>query len=256
MEKHLIDLLVERVDFLRADYVLLSLTNPAGPMPACIPGQFVQLGVEGEPRVMLRRPISVNWCDVAANRLDLLIHIVGPGTAALSRLKEGDTLSTLLPLGNGFDVFSSGDILLVGGGVGTAPMLYYGHVLRQAGALPHFLLGGRSAKDLLQLERFEAIGPVHVTTEDGSLGERGYVTQHSILQQQHFDAAAACGPKPMMRAVGLWARDAKVPCEVSLENMMACGLGACLCCVEKTVRGNVCVCTEGPVFPITALTWF
>ena len=95
-----------------------------------------------------------------------------------------------------------------------------------------------------------------MTTEDATLGERGFVTQHSILGAKHFDAAAACGPKPMMRAVALWARQAGVPCEVSLENMMACGLGACLCCVEKTVRGNVCVCTEGPVFPTTELTWF
>lgn len=256
MEKHLIDLLVERVDFLRADYVLISLSNPLGPMPECIPGQFVQLQVVGEPRVMLRRPISINWCDVAANRLDILIHIIGPGTAALSRLKPGDTLSTLFPLGNGFEVYQDGDILLVGGGVGTAPMLYYGKALREAGARPHFLLGGRSAKDILQLERFEEIGPVYVTTEDATRGERGFVTQHSILQRQKFDAVAACGPKPMMRAVALWARDAQVDCEVSLENMMACGLGACLCCVEKTVRGNVCVCTEGPVFPTTALTWF
>lgn len=256
MKKYLTDLVVKRVEFLRDDYVLISLSDPSGRMPECLPGQFVQLAVEGEHKVMLRRPISINWCDVEANRLDVLIHLVGPGTTALSRLREGETVSTLFPLGNGFTLHNGGDILLVGGGVGTAPMLQYGKVLREMGARPHFLLGGRSAKDLLQLDRFKALGEVSVTTEDATLGERGFVTQHSILAAKRFDAVAACGPKPMMRAVALWARDAGVPCEVSLENMMACGLGACLCCVEKTVRGNVCVCTEGPVFPTTELTWF
>ena len=256
MKKYLKDMVITQVEFLRDDYVLLSLSDPSGEMPECLPGQFVQLAVEGEPKVMLRRPISINWCDAGTNRLDLLIHLVGPGTRALARLRQGDTLSTLFPLGNGFTIHTAGDILLVGGGVGTAPMLQYGKALLKAGARPHFLLGGRSAKDILQLERFRELCEVSVTTEDATLGERGFVTQHSILGAKHFDAAAACGPKPMMRAVALWARQAGVPCEVSLENMMACGLGACLCCVEKTVRGNVCVCTEGPVFPTTELTWF
>lgn len=256
MKKYLKDMQVTGVDFLRDDYVLLSLSDPSGAMPECLPGQFVQLAVEGEPKVMLRRPISINLCDVEANRLDLLIHLVGPGTKALARLRAGDTVSTLFPLGNGFTVHTHGRILLVGGGVGTAPMLQYGRALLEAGATPHFLLGGRSARDILQIESFGQLGEVSVTTEDATLGERGFVTQHSVLSARHFDAVAACGPKPMMCAVALWARDAGIPCEVSLENMMACGIGACLCCVEKTVRGNVCVCTEGPVFPTTDLTWF
>lgn len=255
--KHLTDLNVTSVDFLRDDYILISLAHPDGVMPACKPGQFVEIAVPGSPTTFLRRPISINWCDTEANRLDLLIHIVGDGTRALSRLHPGDTLNCLYPLGNGFTVPTvPSKVLLVGGGVGTAPMLQYGKVLREAGHEPVFLLGGRSVKDILRLERFQAIGAVHITTEDATLGERGFVTNHSVLQHESFDLITACGPKPMMKAVAGFAREHNIPCEVSLENMMACGLGACLCCVEKTVRGNVCVCKEGPVFNINDLTWF
>lgn len=255
--KHLKDLTVKSVEFLRDDYVLISLADADGAMPECKPGQFVEIAVEGSTTTFLRRPISINWCDVKENRLDMLIHIVGDGTRALSRLKAGDTLNCLFPLGNGFTVPEKpSKLLLVGGGVGTAPMLNYGKVLREAGHEPVFLLGGRSAKDILQLERFEALGRVFVTTEDATLGEKGFVTNHSVLRQETFDGIAACGPKPMMKAVAAFAREHGVSCEVSLENMMACGLGACLCCVEKTVRGNVCVCKEGPVFSINDLTWF
>lgn len=255
--KYLKDLLVKSVTFLRDDYVLISLADSEGNMPECLPGQFVEIAVEGSPTTFLRRPISINWCDVKENRLDLLIHIVGDGTRALSKLKAGDTLNCLFPLGNGFTVpVQPAKLLLVGGGVGTAPMLNYGKVLKEAGHEPVFLLGGRSAKDILQLERFEAIGRVYVTTEDATLGEKGFVTNHSVLQHETFDGIAACGPKPMMKAVAGFARSHGISCEVSLENMMACGLGACLCCVEKTVRGNVCVCKEGPVFNINDLTWF
>jgi dihydroorotate dehydrogenase electron transfer subunit len=122
-------------------------------------------------------------------------------------------------------------------------------------ATPIYLLGARTQEDLLQLSQFQRYGEVYITTEDGSMGEKGFVTQHSILQNASFDRISVCGPKPMMQAVAKYARQKEVPCEVSLENLMACGLGACLCCVEKTIRGNVCVCKEGPVFNINDLTW-
>ncbi|MDE6062764.1 MAG: dihydroorotate dehydrogenase electron transfer subunit, partial [Duncaniella sp.] len=97
-------------------------------------------------------------------------------------------------------------------------------------------------------------GKVHVCTEDGSEGVKGFVTAHPCLEEEYF-RYYCCGPAPMMKAVAAVARRNGTDCEVSLENMMACGLGACLCCVEKTVKGNVCVCTEGPVFNINELTW-
>ena len=107
----------------------------------------------------------------------------------------------------------------------------------------------------MEIECFKQFGEVFVTTEDGSLGEKGFVTNHSVLAKAHYSRISVCGPKPMMVAVARFASSFGISCEVSLENMMACGLGACLCCVEKTVRGNVCVCTEGPVFNINQLTW-
>ena len=118
-----------------------------------------------------------------------------------------------------------------------------------------FLWGARTKHGVLQLDYFEAIGDVFVTTEDGSCGEKGFVTNHSLLQSQSFGMIYTCGPKPMMKAVAEYAKKTNTPCEVSLENTMACGLGACLCCVEHTTEGNVCVCTEGPVFNINRLTW-
>jgi dihydroorotate dehydrogenase electron transfer subunit len=123
------------------------------------------------------------------------------------------------------------------------------------GCKPVFLLGARSRDDLLQLDDFRRQGDVYITTEDGSLGEQGYVTQHTVLSSRRFDQICTCGPKPMMMAVAQYAAARGIACEVSLENTMACGIGACLCCVEKTIEGHVCVCTEGPVFNINQLTW-
>ena len=139
--------------------------------------------------------------------------------------------------------------------MGVAPLLYLGKLIADIGATPIFLLGAKSKDDILQLEQFGEIGKVHVTTEDGSFGERGFVTNHSVLEREKFTRVQVCGPKPMMLAVARYAKANDIECEVSLENLMACGVGACLCCVEKTVEGNLCVCTEGPVFNIKKLSW-
>ncbi|MBO5675317.1 MAG: dihydroorotate dehydrogenase electron transfer subunit [Bacteroidaceae bacterium] len=257
LKKHIIDLQVVSVEALGERFVLLKCTDPNAPLPPMMPGQFAQLRVDGSKETFLRRPISINFVDTKLNQIWFLVQLVGAGSRALGRLREGDTLNALLPLGNGFSMPVSAEKkhLLVGGGVGTAPLLYLGAQMNLMGMRPTFLLGARTKDMLLQMEDFERVGDVYVTTEDGSAGEKGFVTQHSILFKQHFDRISVCGPSPMMKAVAKFARANSVPCEVSLENMMACGLGACLCCVEKTVKGNVCVCTEGPVFDINELTW-
>ena len=258
MKKYVKDLHITGVEHLRKDYVLLRLTDQTNPLPEMQPGQFVEVRVDKSAETFLRRPISINYVDRANNELWLLVHVVGQGTAALSSLKPGEFLNCLFPLGNGFTIpeGKNKQVLLVGGGVGTAPLLYYGEALKTAGHTPTFLLGGRSACDVLQLENFEQQGHVCVTTEDGSLGEKGYVTNHSVLNETMFDAIATCGPKPMMMAVARYASQKAIPCEASLENMMACGVGACLCCVEKNHEGhNIGVCKEGPVFNINQLQW-
>jgi len=256
MKKYLNDLMVAENVALNERHFLLKLTQ-SEPLPSILPGQFVEVRVDDSPTTFLRRPISVNFVDRKANQLWLLIQTIGDGTKRLAKLKEGDLVNVLFPLGNGFTIpdDNSLQVLLVGGGVGTAPMLYFGEQLCQLGFKPVFLLGARSGKDLLQLDDFAIYGEVCTTTEDGTHGEKGFVTQHSILSTRQFDRIYCCGPKPMMLSVARYAKHAKVCCEVSLENKMACGLGACLCCVEDTTEGNLCVCKEGPVFNIEKLLW-
>ena len=257
MKKYVLDLTVRSTEQLSPKHVLLRLTHEQL-LPEMLPGQFVEVRVDGSPTTFLRRPISINFVDKESNELWLMVAMIGDGTRQLGRLKSGDILSCVLPLGNGFsiqgDKITSHKVLLVGGGVGVAPMLYLGAVLKEVGYEPTFLLGGRTAKDLLELEYFNKYGRVCVTTEDGSMGEKGFVTNHSVLNE-HFDSIYTCGPTPMMKAVAHYAKEHDITCEVSLENMMACGLGACLCCVEKTTEGNLCVCKEGPVFNINRLLW-
>ena len=256
MKKYILDLKVVSVERLHERYVLMKLTADI-PLPDMEPGQFVEVQVKDSPTTFLRRPISVNFLDKWRNELWLLVATIGDGTRSMARLKEGDTLNCVLPLGRGFTFpeLKHEKLLLVGGGVGTAPLLYFGQRLSDAGFDPVFLLGAKSAKDLLQLDRFSAIGRVYLTTEDGSAGEKGFVTQHSIFTRERFSHIYTCGPKPMMISVARYAHANDIDCEASLENMMACGLGACLCCVEKTADGNLCVCKEGPVFNIKKLLW-
>lgn len=243
---------------LHKNYFLLKLTSDET-LPEMLPGQFVEVLVDNSPTTFLRRPISVNYVDTVTNELWLLIQLVGDGTRRMAEYHPGDIVNIMLPLGNSFTIPEENgkdpNLLLIGGGVGTAPMLFLGFHLQKAGFKPSFLLGARSINDVLQLEQFKMIGNVYVTTEDGSFGEKGYVTNHSILKNIQFDRIYTCGPKPMMVAVAKHAYSQSIECEVSLENTMACGIGACLCCVEKTVDGHVCVCTEGPVFNIDKLTW-
>lgn len=238
------------------NYVLLKLTSQDA-LPDMIPGQFAEIKVNDSPTTFLRRPISINFVDRKTNEVWFLIQLVGDGTKRLGQVKIGDTINVILPLGNGFTLpqNTSDNLLLIGGGVGTAPMLFLGQQLAAKGFKPSFLLGARSDKDLLQLEEFAAYGNVYTTTEDGSHGEKGYVTQHSILRQVKFDKIFTCGPKPMMMSVAKYAKSEDITCEVSLENKMACGVGACLCCVENTQEGHVCVCKDGPVFNINQLLW-
>ena len=222
-----------------------------------LPGQFAEIRVDGSPTTFLRRPISINYVDRAKNEVWFLIQLVGDGTRKLGTAQTGDIINVVLPLGNGFTIPQepSERLLLVGGGVGTAPLLYLGEQLAKQGSKPTFLLGARSRNDLLQLEQFALYGEVYTTTEDGSMGEKGYVTQHTLLDKANFEKIYVCGPKPMMMSVARYAKSREIDCEVSLENTMACGVGACLCCVENTIEGHVCVCKEGPVFNINKLLW-
>ncbi|GAK35330.1 MAG: dihydroorotate dehydrogenase electron transfer subunit [Bacteroides graminisolvens] len=256
MKKYILDLVVSENIQLNDNYVLLKMTAPTE-LPDMLPGQFAELEVEGSSKTFLRRPISINFIDKDNNEVWFLIQLVGDGTRHLAAVKRGQTINVILPLGNSFTMpeNASERLLLVGGGVGTAPMLFLGEQLSKKGFTPNFLLGARSQNDLLQLDEFTQYGNVFTTTEDGSMGEKGYVTQHSLLSTQPFNKIYTCGPKPMMMAVAKYAKTNNIECEVSLENTMACGFGVCLCCVENTTEGHICVCKEGPVFNIKKLLW-
>ncbi len=250
MKKYCLDMTVRSVEHINEKYVLLKLTHE-DVLPEMLPGQFVEVKVDGSPTTFLRRPISINNVDRENNELHLLVACIGDGTRRMGEMNKGDKLNVMLPLGNGFSMPGGKQekYLLVGGGVGVAPLLYLGSEMKKMGVEPTFLLGARSAKDLLMTDAFKAVGRVFITTEDGSEGEKGFVTNHSIWNKESFDIISTCGPSPMMKAVANLAKEKGIKCEVSLENKMACGVGACLCCVEKTKdKGNVCVCTEGPVF--------
>ena len=235
--------------------VLLRLRDEQ-PFPEVLPGQFVQVRVDGSPSTYLRRPISIHDVDPANNEISLLVQMVGEGTRHLAATVVGDRINLVLPLGNGYTLPEKDEtVLLVGGGIGIAPLYFLAKCMAAKGVKPAFLLGGKKASDIVRMDAYRAVGETFVTTEDGSLGERGMVTMHSVWKERKFDKIYVCGPKRMMMAVADIAKANNVWCEVSLEHMMACGLGACLCCVEDTVEGNLCVCKEGPVFNTRRLKW-
>ena len=229
-----------------------------GKMQPLAPGQFVEVQVEGCREVMLRRPISVHDVDQEAGTMSLLVQIVGNGTRRLAELKEGDTLNMVYPLGHGFstDISVGSRVLLVGGGAGIAPLLHLAKVLAAKGIRPTILLGGRTAGLIPVRDDFKPYGELCIATDDGSLGHKGLVVEHPAFAEP-YDMIYTCGPTPMMKAVARSAAERGIRCEVSLENMMACGVGACLCCVTDTDEGHRCVCKDGPVFDITTMKkWY
>lgn len=256
--KQISDLIITNNRHISDSYgeLTLRVADDTQPFPDFAPGQFVQIKVPDSPSTFLRRPISVCDADPSTRSITLLIRKAGEGTAHLLAMEPGSTINVIMPLGNNFstDLEAGAKALLIGGGVGIAPIHMLGKALKAKGVEVTFLVGARSADMLLLLDKLGNYGQVNVSTDDGSQGVKGVVTQHPVLAPG-FQRIYCCGPAPMMKAVAAIAARLDTPCEVSLENMMACGMGACLCCVENTVKGNVCVCTEGPVFNTTQLTW-
>ena len=235
---------------------IIELESP-DKLPDIYPGNFAEIEIANSPKVFLRRPFSIYDVNPAANTLSFYIKVIGEGTRLLGETRKGDKLSLIYPLGSSFSLPDSGQILVIAGGSGIAPFILYGKELQNKQAEITFLFGARSADDIVLTDQFKSLGKVLITTEDGSLGEKGLVTQHSLFSNDHlpFDFIATCGPEPMMKAIGKIARESNISCEASLENPMACGFGACLCCIVPTIDGNKCVCTEGPVFNVIDLKW-
>ena len=209
-------------------------------------GQFVNLKLDG---FYLRRPISV--CNVEGDELTIIYKVVGDGTEAMARLNVGDGLLVLTGLGNGYDTSVSGDApLLIGGGAGVPPMFYLARKLIAEGKHPKAILGFGTADEVFYKEEFEKLGvPVTVTTVDGSLGVKGFVTNAMEGEYSYF---YTCGPEPMLKAV----YDASATSgQFSFEERMGCGFGACMGCSCKTKYGNKRICRDGPVLVKEEIIW-
>jgi dihydroorotate dehydrogenase electron transfer subunit len=256
MMKRVEDLTILRTHWLNYKTYVIVLEGDT-PIPEIQPGNFAEIQVGNSSKVFLRRPFSIFDANYQANTMSFFVKIVGEGTRIIGELRKGDKLNAIFPLGNSFSLASGKRVLIVAGGSGIAPFLLLGKQLKSADKKVTFLFGGRTSDDIVLTEEFSPFGRVEVTTEDGSIGHQGMVTDHPILMNDEFpyDQIYTCGPDPMMKAIARVARSKGIPCQVSLENTMACGFGACLCCITPTVRGNVCVCTEGPVFDINELKW-
>ena len=210
------------------------------------PGQFVNIALDGK---FLRRPISV--CDYDASTLTLIYKVVGSGTAQLSAM-GGGTLDILTGLGNGYDISAAGDApVLIGGGVGVPPMYRLAKDLTAMGKTVSVILGFNTGSEIFLREEFEALGcKVIVTTADGSVGLRGFVTD--ALKDMDYSYFYACGPEPMLKAVY---KASKTAGQMSFEERMGCGFGACMGCSCKTLTGYKRICKDGPVMKKEEIRW-
>ena len=238
------------------------------------PGQFVMFRVQRSLPPLLRRPFGIFRtgflppdCDGLPPKefVEIVYKVVGRGTEIMAELHEGDKVELLGPLGNGFDCTSpEGEKILVGGGIGLLPLYMLAGVLVAKGCNVRLLMGGGTREDILFVTEFERLGvETYVSTDDGSLGEEGLVTQVLERKLQKYPAAEvySCGPMPMLKAVHTICLKYKAPLQVSLEESMACGVGACLGCVVKGAGHTeekpsyLCSCKVGPVFKSQYLDW-
>ncbi len=208
------------------------------------PGQFINIKVNDTIQPFLRRPISV--CDINGSELTIIYKVFGKGTEELSKKSVGETLDCLLDLGNGFDIVEADDIYLVGGGVGVPPLLYLAKHLQ--GKLK-IVLGFNKKEDVFLSEELSKYGEVMIATMDGSMGHHGTVVD--LLKDKKVDYYYACGPEPMLRALG----KLDLKGQISFEERMGCGFGACMGCSCKTLTGYKRICVEGPVLRTEEIKW-
>ena len=220
-------------------------------------GQFLHVAC-GEGN-LLRRPISVAlaYPDGPEDTAALIFEVKGAGTRWLAQRRVGDTVDVIGPLGNGFSVEANGRYLLVGGGIGVPPLLGYGEYFHKNAVA---VLGFRSADRVILDDRFRACcKDVYLCTDDGSAGRHGFVDAQvrDILEKdKNFTSVLACGPRPMLKSVAKAAAEYGVPCQVSMEERMACGVGACLGCAIQMADGTMKhVCKDGPVFDAGEVDW-
>ena len=224
------------------------------------PGQFVNLKLSETLEPLLRRPISLHRIDAENGTLTMLYLVVGEGTAMMSRMEPGETINVLGPLGNGWNCdFPGLHAVLVGGGIGIAPLYPLAKALREAGKEVSLIMGAKNKEYLTSGTDYEQLGAeVFVVTDDGSAGAPGLVTAplQQLIDAGRCDQIYACGPVPMLRAVEELALSHNIPGQVSAESHMGCGLGVCLLCPNKVQSGGYKrTCIDGPVFAIGELDY-
>lgn len=247
------DLLVEENVAINEKSFLLKLKSDE-PLPEILAGQFANILVENVSDRILRRPISIHDVDYLTNTISFVLQKIGKSTNKLSKIQKDERLNVVFPLGNSFPMNESNP-LLVGGGVGTAPLYYLAKLYNGKSKRCSILIGAKNKEQLFLIDSYKNVADVYISTEDGSMGEIGIITKNSILNKD-FSSIICCGPTPMMKSIAEIASKRHTKCYVSLENRMACGVGACLCCVQKTKSdGNQCVCTKGAVFDAEDIVW-
>lgn len=234
--------------------IVLSAPQTA---PAVLPGQFVHLRISEGADFILRRPLSIHR--VVGDTLEILYQVVGRGTLVLADRAPGAEMDVIGPIGHGWQMPTDArHALVVAGGVGAAPMGMLVEELAARGVAVTYVCGAPTAERLLARDHFDALARrTAYATDDGSLGTHGYVTEliADALGQDRPDVVYACGPEVMQRKAAQAAAEAGVPCQVSLERLMGCGIGACLSCVVSTVSGRKRACVDGPVFDAAELLW-
>lgn len=222
------------------------------------PGQFVHLRVATGADILLRRPFSIHRA--YGDRVEILYQILGAGTLRMAEKPVGDESMDLIgPLGHGWtEPEGAAHVLLVAGGLGAAPLGMLAERFAERGVAVTVAQGAPTVTRLVARALFERVARrVEIATDDGSAGERGFVTGpvERLLEAERFDMVYTCGPEAMQRAIVRLAASNDVPCQVSLERLMACGIGACLSCVVSTTQGLKRACVDGPVFSAEEVVW-
>ncbi|MBQ6586460.1 MAG: dihydroorotate dehydrogenase electron transfer subunit [Coriobacteriales bacterium] len=239
------------------DVYSITLTSPMV-AAALEPGQFVHLHLNNNDSEILRLPFSVYDVVPELGAIVILYQVLGNGTRHMTRLQMGDICDVIGPIGRGwFPPKNCSRALLVGGGLGTAPLYLLAKQLKDQGAIVDVVMGAGCSSRVICRDTMAAFDSLHIATDDGSEGFKGFCTSLSkdLLALNDYDYVATCGPEPMQRIVAAQCKDAGVPCQVSMERLMACGVGACLSCVLKTTAGLKRCCVDGPVFDAMEVIW-
>jgi dihydroorotate dehydrogenase electron transfer subunit len=249
---------------IRNNYFCLAFKAPQVARLAC-PGQFFEVKLSSGLEPLLRKPFSIHRVKrqgLKAEAIEILYEVVGEGTELLSRKKSGEYLDILGPLGRGFSILDSRSSVLVGGGIGIAPLLFLAEKIKMRNSESRILvlIGAKTKKEILGKKEFKHLGgEVKISTDDGSEGFKGKVSQllNNLLSSLNSQATTiyACGPKPMLKEIALLSCRYNIKAQVSLDEYMACGFGVCLGCAVKTVSGYKMVCKDGPVFSAGDIVW-